>query len=98
MQIDFQNKQKELYDQQTRDLRQEVLQEQREQREQLEKFLERQQEDLEKKMGIQSEKDPSRVLEIKKKAQYIKIRARGQMLITSKFEKNWQKNMKKDLK
>lgn len=63
----------------------------------LEIFLNDQWEDLNKKMADSLEEDPTRILELKKAKQFIKMKARGQMLISPQPSKNWRKDIRKEI-
>ena len=90
-----QQRARQLHDKQTAEIKRALQQEDKEREERLECFLHSQHEELDKLLRRQGEHDPERVLEIKRKRQLIKMKAKAEMLTKVAQVPNWRRDLQR---
>lgn len=94
IQFDLQEMQKAMYDQQTKKIREQLIEEQKQREQKLERFLGAQQADLDQKLFQKAQNDPRRIEDLKNKKKDIKTKIKARLVTGMKQgNPNWQEEL-----
>lgn len=96
---DVQEREKEIRDKETEEIRAELEKESKSREEQVEDFLDKQTEELMSLVQSQRDADPERILEIRQKRQLVKTKLKAYLLSKASVQnRNWRIDLRKEVR